>query len=187
MAVAFDILLEEIEMVIEALNKEGAEAFSKGNYDAVHDISKRAEQLVGLRSRVRELQKEWDRFFTDKSATNMKRQPAASPALRERLGRGLRSPEEAFRAPILRALVDLGGSAQVSQVLDYLAVSMKDMLNEYDRQPLPSDPSEVRWRNTAQWCRNSMAREGLLAGDSPRGVWTITPAGRAELERLSGQ
>ena len=47
---------------------------------------------------------------------------------------------------------------------------------------LPSDPKSVRWRNTAQWCRNTMVNEGLLKGDSPHGVWEITAAGKRALE-----
>ncbi len=181
--VAFDILLEELEMVIAAFNKEGADAFSRGNYEAVRDMSEQAGQLTGMRSKVKELQQEWDRLFAGKAASALHRQPVTKRTLRERLGRGLRTPEEAFRAPILRTLIQLGGSAQVSQVLDVLAISMKETLNAYDQQPLPSDPASPRWRNTAQWCRNSLAREGLLAADSPRGVWAITPSGRAEVGR----
>ncbi|MEM7820360.1 MAG: winged helix-turn-helix domain-containing protein, partial [Candidatus Aenigmatarchaeota archaeon] len=30
----------------------------------------------------------------------------------------------------------------------------------------------------AQWARNAMVKEGLLASDSPRGVWEITAVGR---------
>lgn len=55
---------------------------------------------------------------------------------------------------------------------------MMAQLNAYDRQPLTSDPTQTRWRNTAQWARNAMVKEGLLSAGSPRGVWEITQAGR---------
>ncbi|KUK31071.1 MAG: Uncharacterized protein XD63_1668 [Thermoanaerobacterales bacterium 50_218] len=58
---------------------------------------------------------------------------------------------------------------------------MKDRLNEYDLQPLPSTPEQARGRNTAQWCRYTMVSEGLLKPDSPRGVWEITETGRKQL------
>ena len=38
-----------------------------------------------------------------------------------------------------------------------------------------------RWRNAAQWARNSMIHEGLLKADSPRGVWEISDQGRRAL------
>jgi len=50
-----------------------------------------------------------------------------------------------------------------------------------DYQPLASSPDNLRWRNAAQWARNSMVQEGLLKADSPRGVWEITDRGREML------
>ena len=41
-----------------------------------------------------------------------------------------------------------------------------------------TDPKLIRWRNTAQWTRNTMVNEGLLAKDSPWGIWEITEKGR---------
>ena len=106
-------------------------------------------------------------------------------AVVQRLHRGLRTPETAFRTPILEALAELGGSAPVNEVLERVHGKVKSHLNEYDQQSLPSDPSEPRWRNTAQWCRLLLVHEGLLAADSPRGIWEITELGRKELARLS--
>jgi hypothetical protein len=56
------------------------------------------------------------------------------------------------------------------------------MLNEYDLQPLACNPDNPRWRNAAQWARNSMVNDGLLRNDSPRGEWEITATGRQWLE-----
>jgi restriction system protein len=39
-----------------------------------------------------------------------------------------------------------------------------------------------RWRNTAQWARNSLREEGLIRDDSPRGIWEITDKGRQWLK-----
>ncbi|WP_052297133.1 winged helix-turn-helix domain-containing protein [Marinithermus hydrothermalis] len=100
---------------------------------------------------------------------------------RDRLSRGLRTPENAFRQPILEALVELGGSAPVNDVLERVQQKMAHVLNEYDYQPLPSDPRSARWRNTAQWCRNALVREGLMKSDSPYGIWEISEQGREAL------
>jgi hypothetical protein len=99
-----------------------------------------------------------------------------------RLRRGLRTGEDAFRIPILKTLVELGGSGDVSKVLDRVGTKMKSQLTKHDMEPLPSNPKEMRWRNTAQWCRVTMVNEGLLKGDSPRGVWEVTAAGKRALE-----
>jgi hypothetical protein len=69
----------------------------------------------------------------------------------DRLGRGMRTPESAFVLPILRALLDLGGSAPMQQVLEKGGNAMKDQLRDVDYQPLKSDPTHPRWNNTVQW------------------------------------
>jgi hypothetical protein len=40
---------------------------------------------------------------------------------------------------------------------------------------------EIGWRNVAQWVRQKMSQPGLLAADSPCGVWEITAQGRKTL------
>jgi hypothetical protein len=46
---------------------------------------------------------------------------------------------------------------------------------------MASEPHDLRWRNSAQWCRNTMRQEGLIVDGSPHGVWEISEAGRAWL------
>jgi hypothetical protein len=99
----------------------------------------------------------------------------------------LLTPEDAFRRPVLEALVELSGSAPVGKVLDRVEQKMKGVLNEYDRKPLPSDPRSIRWRNTAKWCRSTLAREGLMKSDSPHGIWEISEQGRKWLTKGDGQ
>jgi restriction system protein len=38
-----------------------------------------------------------------------------------------------------------------------------------EENEVPSEPKQSRWRNTAQWCRNTLVNEGLLKKDSPWG------------------
>lgn len=65
----------------------------------------------------------------------------------------------------------------MKDVLKLVQNKMKNILNEYDYKPLPSDPKQKRWENTAQWARNSMVNDGLLSSSSPRGIWEITKKG----------
>jgi hypothetical protein len=135
----------------------------------------KGSQMTAFRERVNDLQKEWGNIFA--TITPRKRRRKRSRKATERLERGLRTREDAFRVPILQALVQLGGSAPVTEVMNKVSDLMKNQLNEYDRSSLPSTPASPRWRNTAQWARNAMVREGLLASDSPRGTWEITEEG----------
>lgn len=150
---AFEILLEEIEVVADDLNETGAEALRAGDYLKAKEAIDEATRLSEFREKVRDLQREW-------KALTMERQVHTRRASRKprtgRLGRGLRTSQDALRQPILETLRELGGKAPVGEVLDRVENKMRDVLNEYDYQPLPSLPSCPRWRNTAQWCRNTL-------------------------------
>lgn len=179
-AVAFDIVLEEIENAIAALNRDGAQAFEGGKYDIARDLMEKGSQMTAFRERVKDLQKEWLNIFA--AIVPQKTRKRKAPRYK-RLERGLRTPEDEFRVPILQSLVDLGGSASMNDVLDKVEKLMSHKLNTYDRQTLPSDPTIQRWRNTAQWAKFTMVKEGLLSSTSPRGVWEITDNGRRFLEQ----
>lgn len=174
---AFEILVEEIEVEIELVNKTGAKAFEAGDYARIQEVLTRAGQLTSFRDQVFTLRKEWDTLApTDNSEDDdsIKRE-------RRDLGRvqrGLRTREETFYQPILKVLEGFGGSGKVSNVLEKVEQMMKGTLKDVDYEPLASDPDLPRWRNTAQWARNSMVKEGLLKNDSPRGTWEMSDEGR---------
>jgi hypothetical protein len=93
-----------------------------------------------------------------------------------RLSKGIKTPQTAYRRPILEALVELGGRSEVNKVLKLVESKMKGILNEVDYQPIRT--GGIRWRNTAQWERHVMVKEGLLSSTSPDGIWEITDLGR---------
>ena len=173
-SIAFEILLEELEQVANALSEDGSRAFQEQDFEKARQAIEEATRLAEFRERVKTLQKEWDGLFADRLRGRTK---PTRRKVKGRLPRGLRTPEEAFRRPILEALVELGGSAPIGEVLDLVERKMKGILNSYDYEPLPSDPKSLRWRNTAQWCRNTLVREGLMKADSPRGIWEISEKG----------
>jgi len=175
---ALGVLFDEVEALIGALNEEGAEAFRAGAYDRAQRLGRDAEWVTEFRNDLRALAGRWRDFVTGKPPARRRTRRRSGA----RLASGLRTPEEQFRKPILEALVELGGSAPVDQVLRLVARKMQDTINEYDREPLPSPPHVVRWHNTAQWARRRMVITGLLSPNSPRGIWEITPKGRRALE-----
>lgn len=175
---AFEILVEEIELVANRVHEEGARALLAGDYGLASRALEEARRLAEFREKVKALQKEWASFPAHKL---QKRQTRTTS--KGRLPPGLRTPEDAFRRPILQALVELGGKAPTSEVLELVGKKMADVLNEYDQERLESSPETPRWRNTAQWCRYTLVREGLMKDDSPVGIWEISEAGREWLER----
>ena len=177
--IAFEILLEEIEQVVESIHKAHNDAMRAGHFDEARLSLAYAEKLAQFRERVKGLQQEWRTLFTE-APVPVPPRPPVSRRRRRRLTRGLRTPVEGFRRPILEALVELGGSGSMNEVLRRVEKKMQGVLTEYDRQPLPS--GDIRWRNTAQWARYKLVQEGLMRRDSPWGIWEISEAGRRALE-----
>lgn len=177
--IAFELLLEEIENVIEELNREAEETLKSRDYEKVKILIEDATKITEFREKIRSLQREWQTLFASKTPKPRKTRKETS----QRLKRGLRTPEDAFRLPILESLIEMGGKAEVRAVLNKVYEKMKHILNKYDRQPLSSGTG-IRWQNTAQWARNTMVREGLLSPESERGVWEITEKGREYLKNI---
>ena len=101
---------------------------------------------------------------------------------KERLQKGLRTPNRVYRRPILVALYELGGRAPTADALSLVERKVKPLLNELDLQMLPSG-MDLRWRNAAQWVRVVLIREGLMKADSQRGVWELSDKGVKEAKK----
>lgn len=174
---AFEMLLEEIEAEIDFINSVGSKSFEKRDYERAREALEHAGKLSAFRDKTVGLKKEWDSFTQieidaeDIEAAQTQRQNLG------RLQRGMRTPEEAYYIPILQVISEMGGSGKVADVLDRVGKKMKKTLKACDYEPLSSDPGHLRWRNAAQWARNSMVQEGLLKNDSPRGIWEISEKG----------
>ncbi len=180
---AFEMLLEEIELEVDFINQAGSKAFQRSDYDSVEQHRKRASQATELRDKLVDLRKEWEVLMaahTDKEEEETVRSERRNTG---RLQRGLRTPEPAFRQAILKALIEKGGSARMNDVLTRVEQLMKSVLKPVDYAPLASDPEAPRWRNTGQWARSTMVKEGLLKSNSPHGIWEITEAGRKALNK----
>ena len=177
---AFEMLLEEIEAEIDFVTRVGSRAFQSREFGKVEEARDQAEKLTAFRNKVAALRKEWEAISGSEA-----QEDEETRAERRNLGRlrkGLRTPESAYYSPVLRALDELGGSAKMQAVLEKVEATMKGVLKDVDYQPLASDPDMPRWRNSAQWARNTMRQEGLIKDDSPHGTWEISEAGRTRLK-----
>lgn len=180
--VAFEVLLEEIEQVANAVHESGAAALKSGRYDEARAAIEYATRLAEFRERIKSLQAEWNRLAGTASVPVIAKSPGKRKLTRQQLPRGLRTPLARFRRPILESLVELGGRAPSDAVLRKVEEKMRSVLNEYDYQPLASNPSAIRWKKTVHWCRLRLVKEGLLKADSPHGIWEISDTGRRALE-----
>lgn len=179
---AFEILLEEIEAEIDFVNGVGSKGFEARDYDRAKEALEQAATLTAFREKVTELIREWKGLEARQVQYET---PKVTRRDLGRLRRGLRTREEAYFAPILTTLVENGGRAKMAELLPSVEKKMKGILKKVDYEPLASDQDMPRWRNTAQWARNTMVKDGLLKADSPRGIWEISEAGQACLTRQS--
>jgi hypothetical protein len=111
-----------------------------------------------------------------KPATN----PAPKPVEGNRARVGTILPEKDYWVPILQALEENGGSASAVEVIDRVGELMEHRLRNADHGE--TSTGGIRWRKRTQFARLRMKEQGLLASDSPRGIWTTTDRGRLYLE-----
>lgn len=175
---AFEILMEEIEAEIDLTNNIATRAINRRDYDEVREVIKHADQVTAYRDKIASLRREWRTLEGTQGAKLEGKDILLKRRNLGRLQRGLRTPEIAFFQPILKALIELNGSAEMDDVLEKVEQSMKGVLRQVDFEPLASGTDMLRWRNTAKWARNTMKEEGLLKSNSPQGIWEITETGR---------
>ena len=90
-------------------------------------------------------------------------------------------PRQRYGLPILRALVELGGSASTKQVLQRVFQLMDETneLREIDKSR--RSDGQFYWDNRTQDMRRELINKGLMKENSPRGIWEISDEGRNHL------
>lgn len=175
-------LLELIEDTVNELNEEGAGAFKHGDYNRARSFLRDAERVSDFRYKVKTVQKEWqDLFYRPR---NLPQTEKAEKSDSGKQFKGIRTPEDAFRRPILESLVELKGSASWEKILQRMEIRLKKSLNEYDLEAVSTSPKVLRWYNTARWCLNTLSMEGLVKNDAAEGAWAITEKGQGAFKNL---
>jgi hypothetical protein len=191
--VAFEILEEEIDIAINELSERIAQLSKQQEFDKAEALIDVGRKVKEYKEKIMALKREWKEIFEQEEIRNETSETSIQKdddrlfnsesvelgikKAKERLKKGLRTPEEEYIIPILESLIELGGKGKIGQVLKRVYEKMKVKLTWYDMQKLPSS-GEIRWENTAQWVRFYLVRQGFLSKDSPRGVWEITDKGR---------
>ena len=174
---SFEVLLEQVEDVVGILNQRGGNSLRFGDYEGARNLMQDAEGITFFRHRVKELQNEWQALFGNSENDLGSAKDADQP-------RGLRTPQETYRLPILACLSELGGKATVEEVLEKVEIKLETMINDYDCESLPSDPRTLRWKSTAFWCGSALVNEELLSNDAQNGMWEITEKGTEYLAEM---
>jgi hypothetical protein len=179
---AFEMLMEEIETNIALIQSAGARAFEAADYARAQEALERARGMTAFREEVSKLRAEWVKLQPTRLEDRQDKETRQDFG---RLQRGLRTREAAYFEPILHVLVQSGGGGRMPDVLRDVERRMQSVLGSVDYDPLASLPDVPRWWNTAQWARHSLVKMGLMKGNSARGVWEISEAGRQWLRENS--
>lgn len=178
---AFETLTASLAAALDESLARHSAAVQKGNVNAVDAEAEVQRQLLAARKKLQALQNTWPLPAEKRRPARpaAPRQPRKRSTRAKALRRGQMTPQGAYYAPILQALEEMGGRAPTADVVDRVGEIMAGDLNEHDRAAVRS--GSLRWRTTAQWARNAMREQGLLAAGSRRGIWEITEQGRAYL------
>jgi hypothetical protein len=95
-----------------------------------------------------------------------------------------KTPQPAYRDPILKILKKHGGQADRTNVLRELEDAMKSRFTDLDKRDIKS--GSIRWQKTAEWEVRLMRERGLLKAvdETSRGVWALTQKGREAADSL---
>ena len=173
---AFDVLIDELGAALELVKKEGMQAIQQDQFTKAQAAAQRAEVLSKYLKGLEGLREKWQAMLSGATRDKLERRKSK----RTHLSPGIRTPNRAYRIPILEALLELGGSARSRDVLTIVESKMKSKFRAVDYEQTQGR-RVPRWRNAAEWERNTMKNEGLISADSPTGIWEITQEGRAYL------
>lgn len=95
---------------------------------------------------------------------------------RERAPAGSLLPIERYKESILEVLVERGGAASASDVMEAVGDKLAAELTPTDKAQIAS--GGIRWHKRVQFARLHLVEEGAISREAPRGVWTVTEAGR---------
>lgn len=95
-----------------------------------------------------------------------------------------KTPQPAYREPILKILLAHGGEASRGEVMQELEKSLARQLTPFDKETVES--GAVRWQKTAEFQLHLMRKAKLVrpVEETTRGVWALTKKGEGAARDL---
>ena len=180
---ALGLLRDSLAEEEHRIRSEGAKAMQDGDYDTATSVIEFAKRLLAFQNKVEGLVNEWAELEDLRDAASPAVQEIVSKRFFGKKKKGEITPHTDFYRAILESLVELGGSAKTRVVLDLVGEKMKNVLKPLDYAVLPSDGKSIRWRNSAQWARNTMVNEDGRMKKTKNGIWEISDKGRKWLQQ----
>ena len=83
---------------------------------------------------------------------------------------------------MIQVLVEFGGSAHCSKILDRMQELLEGQLLAGDLE-MRGRAGEPVWRNNARWERQAMINEGILRNDSKFSYWELNPDHASDVQK----
>jgi len=180
---ALGLLRDSLAEEEQRIRNEGAKAMQGGDYDTATSVIEFAKRLLTFQKKVEGLVGEWDELEDLRDAASPAVQEIVSKRFFGKKKKGEITPHTDYYPYILRVLVEMGGGGKTKAVLDWVGELMKGVLKPQDYEYLKSGKKQIRWRNSAQWARNTMVNvDGRMKQDCPNGIWEISDKGRKWLK-----
>ena len=107
---AFEMLLDEIDELINDLNQQVSQFLTNGKFDEARSLIAKVESITIIHDKVHSLLEEWRKLQISSSKKPARKTTSRKQKTKGRLERGLRTPEEAFKIPLLKTLIEMGGA-----------------------------------------------------------------------------
>lgn len=179
---ALGLLRDSLAEEEQRIRNEGAKAMQGGEYDTATSVIEFAKRLLIFQKKVESLVSEWDELEDMRDTASPAVQEIVSKRFFGKRKKGEITPHTAYYRAILESLVEMGGSGKTKLVLDRVGEKLKETLKPIDYESHKSDEKQIRWRNSAQWARNTMVNEDGRMKKTKNGIWEISDKGRKWLK-----
>ncbi len=148
-----------VKEAIRQLNRTAGTLMAKGDYSGAEELASRGRKMQDFQAKVHELRRAWKEIKSGATGS------AGGP----------KTPLWVYYQPILKALVEAGGSARRSELEPAVRVVLGSELQPGDETPMAR--GRARWRVMIQRARKHMVSEGWLETGTGS-MWKITKEGR---------
>lgn len=181
---ALSLLRETLGTEQKRIYWEGSQAMARGDLNTAEAVIDFAKRLLAFTKKVEGLGKEWEGLEKLRDDATPEVQEIVSKRFFGRIAKGEITPHMAYCRTILEVLVEMGGGGKTKAILDRVGLKLKGILKPKDYEKHQSSGNQIRWRNTAQWARNTMVNDdGRMKKGSHQGYWEISDKGRAWLKK----
>lgn len=159
---AFFYVERKVKESLKKTNREAARLLSKGDYEGMEALVQAGKNIQSFQSELADLRTKWG------GLSKQGKKP-------KRSGKEENTPLWAYYQPILRVLVELGGTATRRDIENALERHLPEFAKKGDYEIMGN--GSPRWKVMIRHSRRPMTKEGFLDA-TKKGVWSLTPVGR---------